>query len=109
MPTLASACLHVAGTDQEPVGPPVELGWIAQVGQITPCAQQGLLHGILGKGRIPQDPVGHAEKAIRNAVHDRCEGPLVPPHRTADEVGVQRRLQWWRLLVGAFNYYGAAR
>ena len=108
-PTSALACLHVARMDEEPVGPALEPRGVSKVGQVAPGAEHGLLHRVLGQGRIPQDPLGHTEEAIGDAVDDLGEGPLVPSHRAADDLGVHGPSTGGATLVGALTLDGAAR
>ncbi len=63
-PTLsARPRFCIAGTDEEPVGPALELQWLLQVAQAPPDIEVRLLGGIAGQMADAQDAVGHFEQA----------------------------------------------
>jgi hypothetical protein len=64
------------------------------------CCLERLLGRILGERDVPQDPVGHAQEAIGDSVHDLRERSLVPPHGTSDEIGVHTSSPGQRHLGG---------
>ena len=91
-----AAGLRVAGVDDEAVQPSVEAVDVAEHRQVAPCAQQGLLRGVLGTVRVAQDPVGKGVAAIGGRRHQGCECVLVALPGPLDELGLH-----WSAPAGA--------
>ncbi len=95
-PPPVPAGLLVTGTDEESVEPGFEALWIAELREVTPCEDVGLLDGILRALDIAEDPDRDRVAAVPAEVDELREGDLVAAHRSFD----QPRLAWigfpWR-------------
>ena len=92
--TLGPADLVGAGVDEQSVEPGVEPGRVAQRGQITPGADQGVLDGVHRPVRIPEhEPGGGIEAGDRGACQ-HGEGVMIATPRPLHEV--RRHLAPWR-------------
>jgi len=86
--TSFAARFGVAGVDEEPVGPGLEPIRVTQRRQVPPRVEQGLLGGVLGEGRVAQDPARHGVHGIADEPDDRVEGLFVAVHRPLDELAL---------------------
>ena len=74
------------GADEQAVEPGVECFGIAQRGQITPGADECVLHGVLGLFRVPQDqPGGGVQPGDRGACQ-RGKGVMIAPPCSLHEI-----------------------
>ena len=80
-----------AGVDEESVQPGVESGRVAQRGQITPGADEGVLDGVHRQVRVPEhEPGGGVEPGDRGACQ-HGEGVMIAPSRPLHEVSAPSR------------------
>ena len=54
-PTAGPPALGIAGAHEEPIGPGLEAGRVAELGKVLPDAEQRLLRRVLGKIDVAQD------------------------------------------------------
>ena len=73
------------GPHQDPVQPAVEPLDVAQLGQLTPAADERLLDGVLGELRVAQDESGDRMEAVDLAGSELPEGLPIPEPRSLDE------------------------
>ena len=87
-PAMAPPDLAVAGIDERPVRPGVELLRFAQARQVGPDPHHRLLGGILREMRIAQDRVGDPVEPRIERGGQRSERHPVPVLRPDHEIGV---------------------
>ena len=73
---LAAADLGVAGVDQDPIRPALELVRVRQLRQLTPDQDQRLLGGVLRSVVVAEDPLGDREQARADREGDLGKRPL---------------------------------
>ena len=56
--------LAVAGTNEEPVRPSLEAGWVAKLRKVLPDGQQRLLRRVLGEIHVAEDPSSDGQESI---------------------------------------------
>ena len=85
-PPLAPTGLVVAGTHEQLLEPGSEAFRLAQVAQVAPCADEGLLDGILGELGIPEHRPGRAVEAVDLRADEQLEGAGVALAGSVDEL-----------------------
>jgi len=73
-------CVH-----DQAIRPGLETVGIPELPQVAPRIKQGLLGGVLGKGRVAQDPARHGVEAVTDAPDNVVERLFVALHRPLDE------------------------
>ena len=53
---------------------------------MTPRVEQRLLGGVLGEGRVAQDPARHGVHGVADETDERVEGLFIAVHRLLDEL-----------------------
>jgi hypothetical protein len=82
----------VAEHDDGPVlQPGVEMLRVAQLRQLAPAADEGLLHRVLREGRVAEDQHGDGVEAIDDRRGEVGEGGAVAASRPLDQVGPHHR------------------
>lgn len=81
-----SSGLCVAAPDDQPVGPRVEPGRVAQLTDVTPCLEQGLLGGVLRQTLVVEDAICHAEQPRGSLGNELGERMLIAALGSPDEV-----------------------
>src|SRR5215203_3473988 len=87
-PLAGSAALGVTGTQKEPVRPRVEARGVAELREVPPDGEQGLLRRVLGEVDVAQDPVRHGMEAVAHGDSEAREGLLIAALRPDHQVGV---------------------
>ena len=83
-----------AGVDEQAVDPGVEPVGIPKRGQITPGADEGVLHRVLGLLEIPKDEPGGGIQAGDRGACQRGEGVMIAVPRSLHEFSLH--LAPWR-------------
>jgi hypothetical protein len=86
--------LVVAGVDEEPIGPRLELRCVSKAWDMPPDVKECLLCRILGEMAVSQDAVGDPEQARMVGFGERFERSLVTVLGSSHEVDV--RVLWLR-------------
>jgi hypothetical protein len=83
--TSLAATLGVTGVDDEAIRPRLEAVGIPELRQVSPRRHEGVLRGVLGQGRVAQDPARHGVQAVSDAIDQQVERLFVAVHRSLDE------------------------
>ncbi len=68
-PPSIPRCVCVTGVNQDPEGPCLEAVGIAEVRELAPDGQQGVLQHVLGERGVADDPPGDPQQRVADLVH----------------------------------------
>jgi hypothetical protein len=102
-----TACLGIAGVDDESVQPCVEALDVAQGRQVAPGPEERLLGRVLRPVGIAKDAIREGITAVDAGRHDRLERIVVAALGSLDELGLHRRLRVSARPSGRVTEYGA--
>src|SRR4029079_8535089 len=80
--------LGVAGAHEEPIGPGLESGRVAELGKVSPDVQQRLLRRVLGEADVAQGPVRHGKEPRTEPGGEAGEGLAVTALRSFHQIGI---------------------
>jgi len=83
--TSKPSALVETGPNEEPVEPGIEPIRVPQRGQITPGADERILHGVLGLFGVPEDQASGGIEAIDRGACQRGKGVMIAPSRSLHE------------------------
>ena len=84
-----------AGTNEQPAKPGLEAIGVPERGQVTPGADERVLHGVLGLFGVPQDQPGGRVQTRDRGGCQRGEGVMIALPRPRHELSLHLDPQGW--------------